>query len=767
MDLATFLDELRGQRAYRGQVVYEHRIPARGARYANLRHPLPPRLRESLSRQGIRRLYEHQVAAIEAVRDGRNVVVVTGTASGKTLCFNLPVLEAILEDPRARALYLYPTKALAQDQLDALHEFGLPEVRFGTYDGDTPQEQRKAIRETAHIVLTNPDMLHLGILPQHRLWSGFLRHLRFVVIDDMHIYRGVFGSHVANVIRRLRRVLRFYGANPVFILTSATIANPGEFAEKLLGLPTEVIDEDASPRGPKRILLWNPPFLDRAKSLRRSPYSEANWLFTQLVRRGIRTIAFTKARKTTELLYRYARFDLLEDAPELARRISPYRAGYLPEERREIERRLFTGELIGVVSTSALELGIDVGGLDAAILVGYPGTIASTWQRVGRVGRGRKEALVFLVALQDALDQYLMRHPQYLFERPCENAVIDPQNPYILLGHLRCAARELPIWESDFDLFGPQALEIVALLEERGELIRRDGRWYWRGLGYPAQEIEIRTVSGDRFRIKEIGRNRVIGTVDAARAFEEVHPGAIYLHQGEPYVVRKLDLLEKVAYVAPARGDYYTQPRVLTDVEIKRELQRKPWGPTQVHFGEVEVTSQVIGYVRKQLFTEEVLGEEPLDLPAQVLRTTALWFEIPKELEERVMRGEFDLAGGIHAVEHAAIGLLPLFAMCDRWDIGGVSYPLHPQTELPTIFIYDGYPGGVGFAQKGYELLDSLMEATLRTIEECACEDGCPSCIQSPKCGNMNRPLDKATAIFLLKSLIGRPSARVARGAQR
>jgi DEAD/DEAH box helicase domain-containing protein len=759
-DSAAFLAEVQRERGYRGQLVHRRALPARPARHAPLQPPLPALLAERLAHLGVARLYTHQAAAVDAVRRGEHIAVVTPTASGKTLCYNLPVLEHLVDHPQARALYLFPTKALAQDQRDALEEFALPGLVAATYDGDTPPAERRRIRGQAAVLLTNPDMLHVGILPQHLRWAEFLRRLRFVVIDDMHIYRGVFGSHVANILRRLRRVCGLHGAHPQFICASATIANPQEFAERLLGLNVTVLADGGAPSGPREIALWNPPYVDDARLLRRSPYSEATWLFSSLVRRGVRAIAFTKARKVTELIYRYTVARLAEEAPEVVSRISPYRAGYLPAERRQIEQRLFRGELVGVVSTSALELGIDVGGLDAALLVGYPGTIASTWQRIGRAGRGRDPSLAVLIALDDALDQYLMRHPDYLFSRPAEHAVIDPENPYILAAHLRCAAAELPLGERDAALFGPRTLEVARLLEEFGDLVQRRDRWYWAvPKRYPAAEVEVRAASGDVYRIIEGTPGRLLGTVDAARAFEQVHPGAIYLHQGETYLVHRLDLDDRVAEVAASPGDYYTQPRVLTDAVITREIQTRPWGPTTAWFGEVDVTSQVVEFLRKRLFSETVLSREPLDLPEQTLATTALWLTIPQGLVREVAARGLDLAGGIHAVEHAAIGLLPLFAMCDRWDLGGVSYPQHPQTGVPTIFIYDGHPGGVGITEKGYALLEELMAATLDAIASCPCEAGCPSCIQSPKCGNLNNPLDKAAAVLLLRGLLPRPVA--------
>jgi len=760
VDVRTFLDELKHRATYQGQIVHERKIPPRQPVYSDLQPPLSPLMSEALEKQGITRLYRHQVKAITAIREGHHTVVVTSTASGKTLCYNLPVLETLHRDPAARAIYVFPTKALAQDQADALAEFGMADIRVGTYDGDTPTTDRQRLRKDAKIILTNPDMLHVGILPQHARWTALFEHLRYVVIDDVHIYRGVFGSNVANILRRLRRVCRMYGSDPVFICTSATIANPEEFARTLLGLPVTIVDADGAPRGPKWVVLWNPPLIDQARARRRSAYSEASALFARLIRQGVRTIVFTPSRKITELVYRNARTELTKDAPQLAGRISPYRAGYLPQERRAIERRLFSGDLLGVVSTSALELGIDVGTLEAAILVGYPGTIASLWQRAGRAGRGTDEALVTLVALEDALDQYLMQNPAYLFGRSCEHAVIDPENPFILTRHLRCAAAEAGLWEKDVALFGDRTLEIAALLADHGDLVKRRDRWYWVRKSYPATELEIRSASGETFRIIEGTEGRLVGTVDAARAFEQVHPGATYLHHGDSYLVKELDLQARTATVEPTEGEYYTQPRSTTDLAIVQAHRQRLWGPTTAYFGDVDVTTQVTSFVRKRSFSEEVLRETPLDLPAQRLQTTALWFPIPHGLSEEVRRHQRDLAGGIHALEHAAIGILPLLAMCDRWDLGGVSYPFYPELDAPAIFIYEGHPGGVGITDKGFALLDELMAATLQVIDTCSCEDGCPSCIQSPKCGNLNEPLDKAAAIILLRGLLEQRAPR-------
>lgn len=758
MDVACLIDGIRAQDRYRGQIVHVERFSARPARFASGETPMRGPIAGGLARVGISRLYAHQAQALEAVRRGQSIIVTTGTASGKSLCYMLPVLETLTEDPEARALFIYPTKALAQDQLDAIEEFDL-DLRFGSYDGDTPQGERRRLRHEGQVLLTNPDMLHIGILPQHFRWTSFLKHLRYVVLDDMHVYRGVFGSHVANIVRRLRRVCRLRGADPQFICTSATVANAEEFGRRLTGRPLRVIDEDGAPRGPRTFVLWNPPVIDRAKMTRRSPYLEASWLLAALVRCDVRTIAFTKARKITELVHRYTAA-ALGDVPSLAARISPYRAGYLPEERRQIERRLFGGDLIGVVSTSALELGIDVGGLDAAILVGYPGTMASVWQRAGRAGRGEEESLAVLIALEDALDQYLMRQPAYFFGRPVEHATVDPDNPYVLAAHLRCAASEVALWAGDEAVFGPRMREVAEALAGAGELVQRRDRWHPRSRHYPAGSVEIRSVSGETYRIVDGRTRRLIGTVDASRAFEQVHQGAVYLHQGETYRVASLDRATRTASVVPDDSGSYTEARVLTDLSIVRPRAERPIGGTTARFGEVLVTHQVVEYRRKQLVTDTVLSVEPLDLPEEELPTTALWIVIPPALVSAVEDAGLDLGGGIHAVEHASIGLLPLLAMCDRWDIGGVSYPAYPETGQATIFIYDGHRGGVGVAEKGFELLDDLLHRTLDAIRSCPCEAGCPSCIQSPKCGNLNTPLDKEAAVLLLRRLLERTDLR-------
>jgi DEAD/DEAH box helicase domain-containing protein len=772
-DPKGFLNQLCHQRGYDGQLVHMHQLPARAARYGRLSGRLSAPVAAALQAAGAERLYTHQAEAINAALGGHNVVIATSTASGKTLCFNVPVLEALARDPLARALYLYPTKALAQDQLGKWQGLlagaggAISNAEAATYDGDTPQAARSRIRKRTRVLLTNPDMLHMGILPNHPLWAGFFRHLKYVVVDEAHTYRGVFGSQVACVLRRLRRVCAQYGNRPQFIAASATIANPGEHFELLTGLQATVVDDDGSPHGPRTFALWDPPFLDRTRTARRSANREATDLFTALVGANVRSIAFTRARVVAELLLRYAREQLRAKSPELVNRIAAYRAGYLAAERRRIERELFQGRLLGVTATSALELGIDVGGLDAALLVGYPGTIASMWQQAGRAGRGDDPALAMLIGLDNPLDQFYMRHPADLFGRPHEHALIDPDNVHILQRHLPCAAHEVPLRVPDADgtqggqddeaLFGPGFVDAMIELED-SEVLRYNGeRWIYAGRGYPAQDVNLRDAQGERFAILNAADDySVLEELSSSAAPQRVHPGAVYLHQGESYVVTEYNADMRHAVVTPATVDYYTQARELNDVRIVRSLKHRDLPGGLAFLGRVRVRSQVIGFRRLQQFTEAVQGDEPLDMPMNQYDTVAVWWDLPQELPGELAARGLDFLGGIHAAEHAAIGILPLFAMCDRWDIGGLSTPRHPDTDAAQIFIYDGFPGGVGIAEKGFELLPQLWAATLDVVRGCPCLDGCPSCVQSPKCGNFNHPLDKQAAVLILERLLGR-----------
>jgi DEAD/DEAH box helicase domain-containing protein len=748
------------------------RLPARKARTGRLEQPLPRVLAAALRHAGADPLYSHQAQAINAIRAGQDVVLVTSTASGKTLAYNVPVLEAILADRRARALYLFPAKALAQDQLRSLRDLigpagqalGQP-VRIGTYDGDTSRTIRRKLRRSAHVILTNPDMLHLGILPNHTLWVDFLTNLRFVVIDEAHVYRGVFGGHVGCVLRRLWRLCAHYGSHPQLVACSATIANPGEHLARLAAVDPVVVDDDGAPHGARDFWLWNPPFVDRTRTGRRSPNSEAAALLAQLVQRKIRTLAFSATRRGAELILLYARRILEREAPSLAGRIRAYRAGYRPEHRREIERGLFEGHLWGVVATTALELGIDVGDLDATLLVGYPGTVASLWQQAGRAGRGAAHALSILIGRDGPLDQYFMQHPKELFGRPHEHALIDPSNPHLLEQHLPCAAYELPLATQgsphgldDEHLFGPGFERAMLALEARRELVYRpagQGRWYVWDDRYPAQDVSLRAIAAGRVALLNTAEGfRTLEEIEATTASFRAHPGAIYLHQGESFLVTELDLDAGHALLKPTEADYYTVPRELNDVRILHSLRHRQVGRASAHLGQVDVTQHVIGYRRVRQFGEKTLSVHELDLAPQRFETVALWWDVPEAICQGVGHRGLDVAGGLHALEHACIGLLPLFAMCDRWDLGGLSTPRHPDTGQALVFLYDAFPGGVGISEKGFELLPALWKATRDAVRDCPCRDGCPSCVQSPRCGNNNEPLDKRAAVMILDQLL-------------
>ena len=758
MDALAFLDGLKGDRDYRGQVVHVQDIPPREAHHALPDPPPPPALLHALESTSRWPLYTHQAQSLALSRAGHNVMVATSTASGKTLCYNLPVLEGL--GKTGRAFYLFPTKALAQDQrrsLDELTRAGNLDITLDTFDGDTPSDVRAAIRRDARIIITNPDMLHLGILPNHAMWSSFFSRLKYVVVDEAHIYRGVFGSHVAQVLRRLRRMALHYGSRPQFILCSATIANPQEHAEELVGLPFQVVSEDGSPYGGKKFAFWNPPIV--GSEVRRSTNAEAVFLLSELISQGIRTLGFARTRRLAEFISIYLKERLAKKDPALAQRVSPYRAGYLPDERRRIERGLSEGELMGVVSTTALELGVDIGDLDATVLAGYPGSISSTWQQAGRSGRrGDEESLSFLVALDNPLDQYLMRHPEDFFGKPHENALINTSNPHILQPHLLCAAWEAPLTSRDADIFGSGFADGVSGLEGEGKLGFRMRRYYPSPqVRYPAQDINLRSASNKRFVLMDISKgNALMGTLEEDNAYFYVYPGAIYLHQGESYLITSLDLATLTAYATPIHADYYTETIDTTEIHVLEVLGTKRAGTVSAYLGRVKVTTHVAGFKRKRVYTEEVVGVMPLDLPPQSFDTVALWFNIPDGMEVSLLQAGLDYAGGLHAAEHAAIALLPLYALCDRNDIGGVSTPLHSDTGQAEVFIYDAHPGGTGIAERGYQVLEELWRATLKAIQECPCQEGCPSCIQSPKCGNNNEPLDKLAAQRLLTTLLGK-----------
>ena len=763
MDPNEFLNYLKKQPYYQQQLVHIERLPARRARYGNLEAGLPEVLVNALETAGTKRLFGHQAQAINAIRRGEHVVVATGTASGKTLCYNIPVLEAISADYRARALYLFPTKALAHDQLRNLAGLAAkikPRPCLGAYDGDTPNKTRTRLREEAAIILTNPDMLHLGILPNHNLWASFLKNLRFVIIDEAHVYRGVFGSHVAVILRRLNRLCQHYGSQPQYIACSATISNPGEHVARLTGHSPVVVDDDGSPQSAKQFAFWNPPFRDQSKSARRSPYAEAAALFADLVRANVRNITFTKARVVAELILKYARTSLKRTHPELLPQVASYRAGYLAEHRREVEEALFKGELVGVTATNALELGVDVGGLDATVSVGYPGTIASLWQQAGRAGRRgnrRGASLAILVGLDDPLDQYFMRHPDELFGRPHEYALIDPGNVYVLLQHLPCAAAELPLTPQDEARFGEGFVPAMVELENNGALAYQGGadNWLYMGRNYPAQRVNIRSVGQEPVSLVDAGdHDRPLEVMDAGVARSRVHPGAVYMHQGESYLVKSLDLAAGVAKLAPTEVDYYTQALEINDLQIVRSVRQQQLAHATVHWGAVRVTQYIIGYRRVRHLTEDRGKEIELDLPPNSFQTRALWWDLPPDWQKLVKRRGWNFSGGMHAIEHAVIGVLPLFAMCDRLDIGGHTTLSHPETGLSQVFIYDAYPGGTGISEQGFLMIRELWQATLASIQECPCADGCPSCIYSAKTGDKNKALDKRAAIWILEALL-------------
>jgi DEAD/DEAH box helicase domain-containing protein len=739
-------------------------IPPREGTRAQWPDWAPGALVDAWGSCGIERPWLHQVKAAEAAHSGRHVVLATGTASGKSLAFQLPALSAVLEArrpngrPGATVLYLSPTKALAQDQLHAVSSLEVPGLAACTHDGDSPREQRQWARDNAEYVLTNPDMLHHSLLPGHARWARFFSQLRYVVVDECHHYRGVFGAHVALVLRRLRRVCASYGASPTFILASATVAQPEISATRLTGLQVEAVTDDTSAKGQVSLGLWEPPFTsyggENGAPVRRAATAEVADLLADLVSGGVRTLAFVRSRKGAESVALTAGRLLDDVEPGLSRTVAAYRGGYLPEDRRALETALREGRLVGMAATNALELGIDISGLDAVLLAGFPGTRAAMWQQVGRAGRKGTDALAVLVARDDPLDTYLVTHPEALVGAPVEATVFDPGNPYVLGPHLCAAAAEIPLTEADLPLFGPTARDGVDALTEGGLLRRRQSGWFWTDRRRASDLADLRSTGGRPLDLVEASTGRVVGTVDNASAHSTVHEGAVYLHQGDSYLVRSLDLDDNVAVLERADPDYFTSAREVTDIAVLDETTSRSWGDARLSFGAVQVTHQVVSFLKRRVPSGEVIGEEPLDLPERTLETKAVWWTLPQHVLDGTGVASRDLPGAAHAAEHASIGLLPLFATCDRWDIGGVSTALHPDTGQLTVFVYDGHPGGAGFAEHGYRLAQEWLSATRDTIASCRCESGCPSCVQSPKCGNGNNPLDKGGAVLLLDALL-------------
>jgi DEAD/DEAH box helicase domain-containing protein len=746
-ELSEYVSRLKNHMDFGSALIYHRHIPALEARYGP-EYDLNPELSRMLAEMGIESLYSHQAEALNLIRKGENVIISTPTASGKSMIFNLAVLEKIMTDEKTKALYLFPLKALEQDQLKALSSFtkGIKsrKISAGIYDGDTTPYMRQKIRnKPPEILFTNPDMLHRGIMAYHDKWKDLFENLSFIILDEVHTYRGIFGSHMNQIIMRLKRICGLYGSSPQFILLSATIHNPKQFGETLVQEKMSLVDESGSPRAGQHFLFLNP--------VMSSNFSAAR-LFSYCIQSGFRTIAFTQSRKVTELIHIWTS----QLSPDLKKKVSSYRAGFMPEERRDIERRLATGELLGVVSTSALEMGIDIGYLDVCILVGYPGTIINTWQRGGRVGRSGRESMIILIAKPDALDQYFMKHPDDLFDRSYEAAILDPHNPYVVEAHLPCAADESPLTLAD-ERFWPEDLRMhLEKLELEGKLTRTaegDHKWY-STRSRPHNDVNIRS-SGQSYTIFETSTGQAIGTVDGNRAFKECHPGAVYLHMARQYIVDSIDIEKKDIIVSKTGLNYFTRVLAQKETEIIRVDRSKPVGQFIVREGLLKVTEQVTGYEKRALPGQELMGNFPLELPSQTFETVGFWVEIEPAINTLLERNGLQLMGGIHAIEHGAIGIFPLFALCDRNDIGGICYPYHPQIEKSAIFIYDGYPGGVGLAQRGYEVILELFQKTLDHIRACECEDGCPSCIHSPKCGNGNKPLDKKAAIIILEFLLG------------
>ncbi|MCP3857553.1 MAG: DEAD/DEAH box helicase [Actinomycetia bacterium] len=754
-ELPALFDRLQAE----GRVVHLETLPGRAAVTAELHHPLDTGVRDRL---GVDDFWSHQVQAIDAVRQGQSVVVATGTASGKSLCYQAPIAEAAVSGLRpTTALLLFPTKALAQDQLRALHRLDIPRLVPATYDGDSTPDERSWVRSHANVLLTNPEMLHGGILPHHNRWATFLKRLRYIVIDELHVLRGIFGSHVAHLLRRLRRLCAHYGTEPTFVFTSATIGEPGRLASELCGLDVLEITDDGSPQGERLVALLDPPVLDVLSGARPSSRSEAGSVMADLVASGHRTIAFCRSRAGTELLAADARRHLPD---HLGTTLRSYRAGYLPAERREIEDDLHEGRIRGVVATSALELGVDIGGLDACVIDGFPGTIASLWQQMGRAGRDGAQSAAVLVAGDDQLDRWYVHHPSDVFTRPPEPAVINPANRFVARPHLSCAAFEKPLTHDD-EKFWPGLLDdmILDLVRSDDLIVRPRGRTnqptgLWNGRGFPAHGVGLRSGSSAEFRIVDTDHN-LIGTVDGARAHSVVHPGAVYLHQGQPWRVLELDDHDRTAIVEPCTDDISTHVRSSVSISVLATDDARPFGHgTHLHLGSVEVTTLITGYQIRDLTSRRMIGHESLELTPVSVQTRGVWYTHEPELFDDVGLSADQIPGTLHAVEHAAIAVLPLFAICDRWDVGGVSSPMQADTGRPTVFIHDGHQGGTGIAELAWEAAPRHLTATHEVISQCGCVDGCPSCVHSPKCGNNNDPLDKAGAIDLLAAVLDGPA---------
>ncbi|HEY0868396.1 MAG TPA: DEAD/DEAH box helicase [Fimbriimonas sp.] len=732
-----------GDERLASQIQHLEEFPPREPVYAVPRHGFHPLLAESMQRLGIDNLYSHQAKAYDEAMDGRDAVVVTGTNSGKTLCYNLFAMQKSLTEPAARCLYLFPTKALAQDQLGKLEELVPgPQVKVGTYDGDTPHSQRSGVRRLSHIVLTNPDMLHVGILPGHENWAKFLKALKLVVIDEMHVYRGVFGSNVGNVLRRLLRLCEWHRSRPQIVACSATIGNPGELFGKLTGREGVLIDEDGSPSGKRTFVFWNPPPIGAGERL--SANVATSEIVASLVESGTRTLAFSRARISAELVLRYTRRRVKEAGLIPQNSVESYRAGYTVKERRQIEKALFKGDLLGLSATNAMELGVDVGALDAVVMNGYPGTASSFWQQAGRAGRGTRDGVAIYVAHDDPLEQFLVRAPEMLMKRRNEHVAINPDNPQILKQHLVCAAQERPMAPHELEAFGAGALQVAEGLDRSGELHFQSGLFFYPGVDSPALRVNIRGSGGDQVRLLLNGEE--LGTMERWRAMTSAHEGAVYLHRGSTFVVEELDLELGVAHMTPAEVDYYTQAVIRSVIEPKVEIDRRAEGSLVG----VSVTFLVEGFRRKSLDGGTVLSVEPLEMPPQTFDTVAVRIDLPALDVDGDMAAQM---GGIHGLEHALLAVAPLLAGCDRGDFGSAWYSVFPDTMRPAVFVFDETPGGVGLCETLFANAKSWVRAALQLLSSCFCETGCPACLYSPRCEGMNEMLDKPETLRLLKML--------------
>lgn len=754
-ELQFLLRELTSSQEYDGQIVSRLDFEVREATFAPLPSSLDTDLAADVEHKGIHDLYAFQRACFERARDGYNVTVVSPTASGKSLSFQLPVLDHLLHHPGATALFLYPTKALIEDQLVKLREFprSMERINTAVYDGDTDPGARQQLRKYGRLLLSNPDSLHFSILPYHESWSRFMRGLAFVVVDEGHYYHGVLGSHMALLLRRLRRIANFYGAHPTFVVTSATIDEPGQFASQLTGELVGQVDPSGAPEGRRTLLLFNPKLVDKENNIRKSVMKETLWLFQHAVQEDVRTIVFTKSRQEAELLYKYVRDAGAGKGQRLGERVATYRAGYLPAVRRGIEHRLSSGELTGVIATNALELGIDIGHLDVSITAGYPGSVTSLFQQMGRAGRERDHSLSIYVASSNPLDQYVVQTPEFLTSGHFGTPTINPNNEHILTSHLRCAAYELPLRTVDSEYFGPGYAPIVEQLESEGKL-RPRGSLIVSTETYPHRFVSLRTLSDKRYHVVNQSDGQVLEEADAYKVIEEFYPGAVFLHQGDSYLVLDNDHEQQVVHALPTAQNYYTDALIRSDVTVQVELDHQDFGTVGLSFGKVVVSEQTVGFIKKSFHVETEIGREYIDSPEISYDTMALWVTVPDEILEKLKEGGYDTAGSLHAAEHLLIALMPVAVLCDRRDLGGISTILHRDTLKPSIFVYDGHIGGVGLTEAAYARFADIVRLALGRVTDCPCKDGCPSCVYSPKCGNNNKPLDKNGARVLLGLLL-------------